>query len=82
MACKHKDIFGKPREGAHKVRIPILDIALVDVAATLAVAALISWISDWPVLIVFLVLIVISIAVHRLFCVRTKMDKLIFPKAD
>lgn len=33
-----KFIFGKPREGAHKFRIPIVDIAAVDLGLTLVVA--------------------------------------------
>ena len=33
-----KFIFGKPREGAHKYRIPIIDVAVVDLGLTLVVA--------------------------------------------
>lgn len=82
MACKYKDALGKPGEKAHKIRIPLLDVALVDVALTLAVAVGISLLTNWPVWLVFLVLLVLGIAVHRIFCVRTKVDRALFPYAQ
>jgi len=38
--CKHKDILGKPYEGFHSYRF--LDIAIADVALTVAGAGTIS----------------------------------------
>ena len=35
-----KFIFGNPREGAHKFRIPIIDVAAVDLLLTLGVGYL------------------------------------------
>ncbi len=75
--CHYKDIFGKPREGAHAYRI--LDIAVVDVAATVIVAFIINLVFGfifWKSLVALFVVGVIS---HRLFCVRTTVDKWIFP---
>jgi hypothetical protein len=74
--CSYKDIFGRPREGAHAYRI--FDIAVVDVAATVILAFIISrlfGLSFWKSLVA---LFIIGILSHRAFCVRTKVDKLLF----
>lgn len=75
--CRYKDIFGRPREGAHAYRI--FDIAVVDVAATVFVAFLVARIfslSFWKSLVA---LFIIGILSHRAFCVRTTVDKWVFP---
>lgn len=75
--CSYKDIFGHPREGAHAYRI--FDIAVVDVAATVFVAfffARIFSLSFWKSLVA---LFIIGILSHRAFCVRTTVDKWVFP---
>jgi hypothetical protein len=74
--CRYKDIFGRPREGAHAYRI--FDIAVVDVAATVVVAFIIARIFGfvfWKSLVALFILGIIS---HRAFCVRTTLDKLVF----
>ena len=74
--CRYKDIFGRPREGAHAYRL--FDIAIVDVAATVLLAFVISRVlshSFWKSLVVLFIIGIIS---HRAFCVRTKVDKLVF----
>jgi hypothetical protein len=75
--CSYKDIFGLPREGAHAYRI--FDIAVVDVAATVFVAFIIArlfGLSFWKSLVV---LFIVGILSHRIFCVRTTVDKWVFP---
>lgn len=75
--CKYKDIFERPREGAHAYRI--FDIAVVDVAATVIVAFIIARVFGlvfWKSLIV---LFIIGIILHRMFCVGTTVDKFVFP---
>jgi hypothetical protein len=74
--CKYKDIFGRPREGAHAYRV--FDIAVVDVAATVLVAVIISRafnLSFWKSLVT---LFIVGIIAHRAFCVRTTVDKILF----
>ena len=74
--CRYKDIFGRPSEGAHAYRI--FDIAVVDVAATVVVAFIIARIfgvAFWKSLVVLFLVGIIS---HRMFCVRTTVDKLVF----
>ena len=75
--CRYKDIFGRPKEGAHSYRI--FDIAVVDVAATVFVAFMIAYffgVAFWKSLVVLFLIGIIS---HRAFCVRTTVDKWVFP---
>ncbi len=74
--CRYKDIFGRPNEGGHSYRI--FNIAIVDVVFTIIGAFLISrWfdISFWKSLVG---LFILGIILHKLFCVRTTIDKLLF----
>ena len=78
--CRYKDIFGRPREGAHAYRI--YNIAIVDVAATIIVAFILSRafaLSFWKSLVGLFLIGIIS---HRAFCVRTTVDKWVFPKVN
>ena len=74
--CRYKDIFGRPREGAHAYRI--FDIAVVDVAATVVVAFLIARVFGFSLWKSLVVLFIVGIISHRAFCVRTAVDKWIF----
>lgn len=76
--CDKKDMFGKPREGNHKMRIPILDVAAVDVIATIVAGLIISKIFGCALMTVLIILFIIAIIAHRVFCVRTRVDKLLF----
>lgn len=75
--CKYKDMFGKPGEGAHSYRI--FNIAIVDVVALLVVAYIISHFTKYKLMHVIFVLFIVGIIAHRLFCVRTTIDKILFP---
>jgi fatty acid desaturase len=77
---KYKDIFGKPNTGAHKYRF--FNIAIVDVAFTIIVAYGISWFFKFPFLITLGLLFLLGIILHRLFSVRTTVDKILFPNID
>jgi hypothetical protein len=75
-ACQYKDLFGRPREGAHAYRL--FDVAVVDVVATIVVAFIIARVFGfvfWKSLVTLFLLGIIS---HRIFCVETTVDKLIF----
>lgn len=82
--CAYKNIFGVPGTGIHSYRI--INIAVVDVLATLILAFVlhqiileswldIHWISIWLVIVICFLAGIIA---HRLFCVRTTIDKLLF----
>lgn len=74
--CAYRDLFGAPGTGAHSVRFA--GVAIVDVILTVLAGLLIAWTMGWPSWIVVTVLFVLGILIHRLFCVRTTVDKILF----
>lgn len=75
--CKYKNIFGKVGKGVHSIRI--FNIAIVDVLLTLLVAFFIKYIfPKWNFWIILFCLFLSGIFLHRLFCVKTTIDKLLF----
>ena len=76
MLCKYKNILGKPDTGIHSYRI--FNIAIADVLLTIIAAALISWLAGLNFLLILIILFLLGIILHRIFCVRTTVDKLIF----
>lgn len=74
--CKYKDIFGKPNEGLHSYRL--FDIAIVDVILTIMAAYYISKYLNYNFYLICFYLFIIGIYVHRFFCVKTKIDKILF----
>ena len=76
--CKYKDILGKPNSGLRSIRI--LDIAILDVLSLIIVGMLISNTFKIPLLYTIISLFILGIILHRLFCVRTTVDRLLFPK--
>ena len=74
--CSYKNIFGKPNEGVHSYRIA--NIAVVDVGATVIGAYLISKLFKWNFLKTLIVLFIIGIIAHKVFCVKTTVDKAIY----
>tara|TARA_B110000858_G_C17735769_1_gene442437 strand:- start:798 stop:1037 length:240 start_codon:yes stop_codon:yes gene_type:complete len=78
MSCKYKDIFGKVGEGLHSYRL--FNIAIVDVISTIFVAYLLK-IYIFPqrsFLKLTIILFLLGIILHRIFCVKTTLDKMIF----
>jgi len=74
--CKYKNILGKPGVGLRKYRI--FDIAILDTAVVIVIGIIISRITGYNVWITLAVLFLSGIVVHRMFCVRTGVDKLLF----
>ena len=74
--CKYKDIIGKPREGVRSIRF--LGIAVVDSLVTLLTALLFSWIYKIHVFYTVIPLFFSGIILHRMFCVDTGIDRLLF----
>lgn len=77
--CKYKNSLGEPGKGVHSYRL--FGVAIVDVIMTLVGAAIISYFSGYYFLYVAIFLFALGIALHRLFCVRTTVDKALFPNA-
>ena len=75
--CKYKDILGKPNEGSHSIRV--FDIAIIDFMGTIVGAWLVYYFFKIPFLYSLLGLFALGILAHRIFCVRTTIDKILFP---
>jgi fatty acid desaturase len=74
--CKYKNLFGKPGEGIRKYRI--LDIAIFDTAVVIIIGLLFSYFTGYNIWVTLAVLFISGIIVHRMFCVRSGVDKLLF----
>ena len=75
--CKYKNALGIPGKGIHRFRI--CNIAVVDVALTFVLAYII-WVllekyNYWTIL---FFCFVASVILHRMFCVKTTVDKFLF----
>lgn len=77
--CKFKDIFGQPGKGIHSIRI--FNIAIIDVLLTVIAAFLIHLVFKTKFWITLIILFLMGIILHRLFCVRTTVDKFLFKHA-
>lgn len=76
MLCPYRHALGRPREGVHALRV--FDVAVVDVVLTLVAAYVLSRVSGWRVLTCAILLCVIGIIAHRVFCVDTAVDRILF----
>lgn len=74
--CSYKNIFGAPNTGLHSIRL--LDIAIVDVIMTLIGAYLFSVYFKIKLVYTIVGFFTFGIICHRLFCVRTTVDKFLF----
>ena len=76
--CKYKDIFGKPNDGLHRYRI--FDIAIVDTVFTIIFVYVFTYFTKYSFWLTLAVTFFVGIFAHRLFCVRTRIDKILFPE--
>lgn len=72
----YKDMFGKPGEGGHAYRI--FDIAIVDVIFTIIGGYIIANSFNLSKTKTIIGLFILGIFMHRLFNVKTTVDKIIF----
>ena len=77
MSCQYKNMFGQVKQGIHSYRI--FDFAVLDIAVTVVIAWGISYFLKTPFIYTTIAFFLLGIVVHRLFCVRTTMDKILFP---
>jgi hypothetical protein len=75
--CKYKNILGKPNGGAHK---HFLGIAMFDLIGTILIAFIISKLTKIKFYIILICLLILGIILHRMFCLNTTFNKLIFGK--
>ena len=74
--CKYKNALGIPGKGVHSYRI--FNISVVDVLLTIIGAWIIAKIFNWPFLATLIGLFLLGIILHKIFCVKTTIDKLLF----
>lgn len=81
-ACIHKDIFGSPNEGVHAYRL--FGVAIVDVVLTIIASLIISFfVLGFPIMSLWTLLVLAcafgaGIIAHRIFCVKTRVDRWLF----
>ena len=76
--CKYKEALGIPGQGIHSYRL--FGVAIADVIMTIIGGFLFAWLFGWNTRYTIIGLFLLGIVLHRLFCVRTTVDKLLFPK--
>lgn len=74
--CSYSNFFGEPQKGIHSRRL--LGFAVIDIIFTIIGAWGFSMILNKPFIYCLLVLFVIGIFLHRVFCVRTTIDRYLF----
>ena len=82
MFCEYKDIFGKPGEGVHKTRIGSTEtfegFALYDILGLVFLIIIVVYLTGYSILSVSIIGIISTILLHKLFCVKTTFNKMIF----
>jgi len=77
MLCQYKDILGKPGQGIHSYRI--FNIAYIDVLFTIIGAYIIYlFLPKINYFVILILLFLLGIILHKIFCVRTTIDKYLF----
>lgn len=78
--CKYKNALGIPGQGIHSFRF--FGVAIADVLMTIVGAYIISLFTKWNYIYTLICLFALGIFLHRIFCVRTTIDKLLFPNTN
>ena len=78
LLCNYSELFGKVGEGIHSYRL--LNIAIIDVIFTIAGAYFLqkNFFKKRKYYEILIGLFILGILIHRIFCVRTTIDKIIF----
>jgi len=76
MSCPFSEIFGKPNEGVHSYRI--FNLAIIDILLTIIGAFIIAKLFNYNFMVILIIIFILGIILHRLFCVNTTINKFIF----
>jgi hypothetical protein len=76
MLCTYKDSLGVPGQGFHT---HVMGIAVMDVVATILLSESIVYLFGTDRMTTFFAVFFTGIVLHRVFCVRTTLDKYLFP---
>lgn len=74
--CRFRDALQAPGTGVHSLRL--LGVAVVDLGLTLLAALLLARASGLSPWLLFGLLLVLGVLVHRLFCVNTALNNTVF----
>jgi hypothetical protein len=78
--CQYKNLFGSPNTGIHSYRL--FNIAVADVLMTIIGGLLLAYFFKWNPWITVAGFFLLGIVLHRLFCARTTIDRLLFPQVN
>lgn len=76
MLCKYKDSLGKPKEGIHSYRL--FNIAIMDLIFTIIGSFILSYIFKKPFFLIFIIIFLLGVFLHKIFCVDTTINRLLF----
>ena len=76
--CPYKHLIGKENTGLRK-KFRLFDIGLIDTLSVIAGAYAIHYYSKQNFYQILAILFILGIISHRLFCVRSTIDKFLFP---
>jgi len=74
--CKYSDYLGSPNKGVHQYRM--FGVAIVDVIMTIFGGYILAKLFSVRPIVSISFLFLLGIALHRLFCVRTAVDAMLF----
>lgn len=78
--CQYKDMFGVAGS-PDRLREHVFGMTVVDWFVMLVACVLIQSQVDLPLATIVFMMFVMSVVAHRAFCVRTTVDKFLFPDA-
>jgi hypothetical protein len=75
--CWAKDTFGKPNEGLRK-QYRVFNISMVDLIPSIIAGLILAKVTNIKYIYGVLIVLILGIIFHRIFCVETTIDKLLF----
>lgn len=75
MLCAYANKLGEPNKGVHR---HFLGLAIFDLLGTVLIALAIAHYSKVNFWLIFGIIFLLGVVLHRMFCVNTTVNKLIF----
>jgi hypothetical protein len=79
--CQYRDVLGKPNEGIRQ-KLRLFDISIIDVLLTIVLGLLLARIFAITKFNGILLSFLLGLVFHKIFCVKTKVSKLLNDKFD
>lgn len=77
--CKYKNILGVAGSTTGLRKYRVFGISIMDTLVVIIIGIFISFYSGFNIWLTLGSLFILGIFVHHIFCVRTTVDKLLFP---